>query len=107
MREEITEPKHWRTAGERQTQRNSSWTARRRTQDHSELVAEAVDAAFAEEAIVTESDKSDTQGSLSTGSTSADGLDSKDIIASLADQLELLEQQREQIQRLLEQAQGK
>ncbi|MEM8946480.1 MAG: hypothetical protein AAGD11_15010 [Planctomycetota bacterium] len=92
MREEITEPKHWRTADERRGQRNNSWTSRRRAQDQAGLAADIVDAALTDvEAESTESEK----------------LDSTEILSSLADQLELLEQQREQIQRLLDQAQGR
>ena len=91
MREEITEPKHWRAGIDSGSSRNNSWTTRRRTQEEAQLAADAVDAALADDATSVASDvKPDTT----------------DIVASLANQLELLEKQREQIQHMLDQVQG-
>ncbi len=87
MREEISEPQHWRVG----SQRNQAWSSRRRTHEHVELAADVVDAALAEEPV-------DVVPEMPATS---------DIVSSLASQLDLLEQQREQLQRLLEQAQAK
>ncbi len=87
MREKFLEPQHWRAS----SQRSPSWSARNRTHKHTELAAEAVDAALAE--VVTES-PADEQ------------LATADIVTTLASQLDLLEKQREQLQRLLDQAQA-
>lgn len=89
MREEITEPKHWRTGSQLNSPRNNSW-ASRRARERAELAAEVVDAALEDDVFEPKEEK----------------LDSTSIITSLASQLELLEKQREQIQRLLDQAQG-
>ena len=90
MREEISEPQQWRS----NSQRNHSWASRSRTHEHTELAAEAVDAALAE--VATEAHASDSNEQLATA----------DIVTTLASQLDLLEQQREQLQRLLDQAQA-
>ena len=87
MREEISEPQHWRAS----PPRKQAWSSRRRTHEHTELAADLVDAALAEEPV-------DVAPEMPATS---------DIVASLASQLDLLEQQREQLQRLLEQAQSK
>ena len=87
MREEITEPRHWRTHNPRSGGRSLSWTSRRREQEHTELPAEAVDAALAEEA------------------TRVEAAEASDIVSNLSLQLDLLEKQREQLQQLLAQAQ--
>jgi|GEM_PF-6715072 len=86
MREEITEPGQWRPRSEHSARSNTSWSSQRWRQQQTELDAETVDAALAEEP--------------------AEKPSSDDIISSLASQLDLLEKQREQIQRLLDQAQG-
>jgi hypothetical protein len=91
MREELTEPKHWRAGSSTGASRNNSWTTRRRTQEQGQLGAAAVDAALADE------------DSTSAGDPP---LDSTDIISSLANQLQLLEKQREQIQQMLDQVQS-
>jgi len=90
MREEITEQQHWRTTTSQSATDTGSWSSRLKPQQRVDLAAEAVDAALAEVACETP-EKPDTT----------------DIISSLATQLEMLEQQRMQIQRLLDQAQGK
>ncbi|MGI9429195.1 MAG: hypothetical protein ACR2NM_11100 [Bythopirellula sp.] len=94
MREKITEPKHWRAGNPSGTARNNSWTTRRRTQEEAQLPAAAVDAAL--DAAL------DDGGSTSTANQP---LDATDIISSLANQLQLLEKQREQIQHMLDQVQ--
>ena len=88
MREEISEPQHWRV----NSTRKQAWSSRNRTHDHVELAADAVDAALAEVAVE---------------APSKEQVATSDIVTSLASQLDLLEQQREQLQRLLEQAQAK
>ncbi len=93
MREELTEPKHWRARSEGATQRNHSWSARRRSQEQAKLEAHAVDAAL-EQHIVDEVP------------TTAEQPNANEIISSLSQHLEQLEQQRAEIQRLLDQAQG-
>lgn len=90
MRDEISEPQHWRGSNHSSTGRNASWSSRRRTQENAELAAEAVDAALADET-----------------DPAVEKLDTNDIISSLASQLSLLEKQREQLQQLLVQAQAK
>ncbi len=87
MRKEISEPQHWRA----NSQRKQSWSSRNRTHEHVELAAEAVDAALTE---------------ATTESPASEQFDSTDIVATLANQLDLLEKQREQLQRLLDQAQA-
>ncbi len=87
MREEISEPQHWQA----NSQRKRSWSSRNRTHEHVDLAAEAVDAALTEAAIET---------------PASEQLDSADIVTTLANQLDLLERQREQLQRLLDQAQA-
>lgn len=92
MREELTEPQHWRARSERATQRNNSWISRRRSaQEREELAADAVDAALAQVAEEPETDEP---------------LNSSEVITNLSKHLDLLEKQRDQIQQLLDQAQG-
>ncbi len=95
MREEITEPLHWRT----KTQKNASWTSPRRRSDEkrTNLAADAVDAAFAEEPA---SDNTEPASDDSCANAQA----STDILTSLSSQLTLLEAQREHLQKLLAQA---
>lgn len=90
MRDEITEPQHWRARSEQANPRNNSWAARRRSQQE-ELPVDAVDAAL--EQTVSEPEPKQT-------------LNSADVISSLTQHLKQLEEQSEKIQRLLEQAQG-
>ena len=82
MREEISEPKHWRSS-----------TRRRRIEATSNSLAylprEAVDAAFAEESISAEPE-SDLQ---------------KDLLQNISTQLGMLKAQQEHLQQLLAQAQ--
>ncbi len=86
MRKEITEPLHWRTSSQRKT----SWAStRRRSEKRTNLAANAVDAAFAEEPA---HDATETQASAA------------DILTSLSSQLTLLEAQQEHLQKLLAQA---
>ncbi len=96
MREEISEPQHWRAQEPIRSQCNQSWTSRRRSQDRAELTTEARDAAFSEVA-----------SEVATEAPAKKQLNTTDIVSSLASQLDLLEKQREQLQRLLEQAQAK
>ncbi len=86
MRNEITEPQHWRA----NTQRTSLPTSLR-----SELPAAAFDAAFA---------RDDAHGGDEKTIDLVEQLNPTDIVTNLANQLTLLEQQREHLQRLLEQA---
>jgi len=100
MREEISEPQHWRSSNQRNASRNASWSSRRRSQEHdAELAAEAVDAAMTAAAMTEQVDCAET--------TDASNFITSDIISSLATQLDLLEKQREQLQQLLVQAQAK
>ncbi len=85
MREEITEPQHWRAT----SLRKRSWSSGYRSHSHVDLAAEAVDAALAEDA-------SRDDACVAPIAT--------DIVSSLSSQLDLLEQQREQLQKLLDQA---
>ena len=91
MREEITEPKHWRTRGEHKGQRNNLWTTRSRVSRNTEIAADAVDEAITEVCQETAERKQRM---------------SSDIVSNLASQLDLLERQREHLQRLLDQAQS-
>jgi len=91
MLEEITEPQHWRINRQHNASRNASWSARRRSRKVAGLAAEAVDAALTEEA-----DRGEK--------AAQNNFDSSKIINDLASQLDLLEKQREQLQRLLAQA---
>lgn len=95
MREEITEPKHWRKASERPTHRSKSWATKRhaeqRNDERNELSVDALDAALelvADEPVI-ESQPTTTE-----------------VVSNLSRHLELLEKQREQIQQLLDEAQG-
>lgn len=84
MRDEITEPLHWRNLAQRTNGRDLLWSQRRRSE---QLAAEAVDAAF--------SDKLGVEAKP----------DPRELVSSLATQLEMLDRQREQLQKLLQQAQ--
>ncbi len=90
MRKDLSEPQLWRDSDRRDSQRSQAWASNRPRHQRTELAAEAVDAALAE--TVTEASTSEQFAT-------------SDIVASLASQLDLLEQQREQLQRLLDQAQ--
>lgn len=96
MREELTEPQHWRARSERASQRNNSWASRRRTHKREELAIDAVDAALELVADEPETAPSETNQPLT----------SPEVISSLSKHLEQLEQQRHEIQKLLDQAQG-
>ena len=91
MRDEISEPQHWRARNEHASPRHNSWAARRRSQQQEELPVDAVDAALEQTAVEPEPKPT---------------LDSVDVISSLTQHLKRLEEQSEQIQRLLEQAKG-
>lgn len=83
MQNELTEQQHWRSINHR-----GNFPTTRRTG----LVAEAVDAAFALD---------DAHGEGEHSSVVAENLNPAAIVANLANQLSLLEKQREQLQRLL------
>ena len=89
MREEITEPQHWR----QRSGGNPSRPTRRRTA--LPLPAEVVDAALAEELPV--------RGSR-TDSAEADVKNYPELIEALSNQLAYLESQNEQLQKLLTEA---
>lgn len=93
MRKEISESKQWRSRGSR----INSWNRPASTE---ELSADVVDAAFEENAVVA------PMRSSRRDRVAESKPDQKDIIQSLSAQLEMLEAQRNQIQRLLDQAQG-
>ena len=101
MREEITEPLHWRT----KTQKNASWTStRRRSEQRTNLAAEAVDAAFAEEPASDNAEPASDNTEPASDDSCANAQASADILTSLSSQLTLLEAQREHLQKLLAQA---
>ncbi len=112
MREEISEPQHWRSHTG-----NDSWSARRRIAAHAtgtiaSLPAEVVDAAFADESSSVEPIRG-SRRDLATPNgvelASVAGQDTSvscpDLVQSLSTQLDMLEAQRAQLQRLLDQAQ--
>ena len=92
MRDEITEPQEWS---------RSRHSSKRR---YVELSAEVVDAAMEVESKSTQHVNRESHEDLhrAEGPLSIQA----DIIASLSQQLDILESQREQLQKLLDQAQG-
>lgn len=97
MREEISEPQHWRTRSGN-TSASNSWTVRRHQH---KLPAEAIDAAFEDETTSVSPVRGSRRDATGENATSR-----PDIIQSLSTQLALLEAQREQLQKLLDEAQG-
>jgi hypothetical protein len=87
MREEISEPKHWRT----RTAPSQSWSVRRRD---AALSTEAVDAVF------------DAEQPLPT-SELAEPTTYPELVSRIHEQLAVLEAQRVQLQLLLSQADDK
>jgi hypothetical protein len=97
MREEITEPKHWRASPQCGSPRRDAWISGRRVfQARVDLAAEAVDAAL----------ETDAEGDATLDNQVAEPvqspLGSAQILANLASQLD---QQHAQIQQLLKQVQ--
>ena len=94
MREEISEPQHWRS----RPSTNPSWSTRRRAAtmplSAEPLSAELVDAAFTDEGPLTES-------RLDAAEVEVDANTYPELIASLTDQLAQLEVQRKRLQKLL------
>ena len=94
MREEISEPRHWRL----RPSTNPSWSTRRRAAtmplSAKPLPAELVDAAFTDEWPLTAS-------RLDAAEVEVDTNTYLELIASLTDQLAQLEAQRRQLQKLL------
>ena len=121
MREEISEPQHWRLRSRgSSTARGTAWSAQRRSD--TPFPTEVVDAAFTDETILVEpvrgsrrdlaSQDSTSEGELGTeevsSATVADVSTSRsDLAQSLSTQLAMLDAQREQLQHLLAQAEGK
>jgi len=110
MRREISEPKHWRskTYGKTAIRRFSS--ERRQDRSAPTLPADAVDAAFATEAVEIESDRGSRRDLVGISSATKPSTEiaheRPDLINSLANQLSKLEAQHKQLSRLLAQAQG-
>jgi hypothetical protein len=102
MREEISEPQHWRICSAGSTSAVNSWAGHRCQHD---LPVEAVDAAFKEETTrITPARASQRDLTARTeGERSPSRLD---IVQSLSAQLVMLEAQREQLQKLLDETQG-
>ena len=96
MREEISEPQHWRS----RSGTNPSWSTRRRVATKS-LPAELVDAAFSDEGSLTTSRLDAAEAEIATDS---DMTTYPDLIANLTAQLAQLEDHREQLQSLLAEA---
>jgi len=95
MREDITEPRHWRSV--------------RKESVSSLSQASVVDEAFAlhaKEEIGIRGSRRDSPGENSVKSPTGAALYSEDIIQSLSQQLDMLEAQRKQLARLLDQARG-
>ncbi len=94
MKEEISEPQHWRS----RPSTNPSWSTRRRAATIplpvEPLSAELVDAAFTDEGPLTAS-------RLDAAEVEVDANTYPELIASLTDQLAQLEAQRKQLQKLL------
>ena len=89
MREEISEPQHWRG----RSTGNVSWSSRRRPV--LPLPADVVDAAFSEEVPLP---------NLRTDAAEIDAQTYPELIATLTEQLAQLDAQREQLTKLLGQA---
>lgn len=110
MREDISEPQHWRHSNRVGSVAGAYWSARR--QASAPLSPEAVDAAFADESIRVEPIRGSRRDPVSDSATdvlepsraSAQN-DGSDLVQSISAQLAMLEAQREQLQRLLAQAQ--
>ncbi|MCG8450868.1 MAG: hypothetical protein MI725_14980 [Pirellulales bacterium] len=98
MREDIREPQHWRSRSTPEV----SWTARRRRSEHP---TEIVDAAFEQELSGVEPVRA-SRRDAGNHSSHENAPAPHDIVQSLSTQLALLEEQREQLQKLLDQAQG-
>ncbi len=94
MREEISEPQHWRS----RPSTNPSWSTRRRAAatplSAEPLSAELVDAAFTDEGPLTAS-------RLDAAEVEVDANTYPELIASSTDQLAQLEVQRKRLQKLL------
>lgn len=102
MRDDISEPQHWRSSGRSGAGMGNSWAGRRH---RSELQAELVDAAFEEETgpiLPVRASRRDLPSQLPTDEPRR----KPDIVESISAQLKMLEIQREQLQKLLEDAQG-
>ncbi len=94
MREEISEPQPWRSSPSSNAAEKKFWSVHHPQRD---LPAELVDAAL-------EQDTSSARPAQTPGHTGFP--QQADIIKSLSDQLTLLEEQRLQLQQLLDDAQG-
>ena len=96
MREEITEPRHWRSARKK--------TASSLSQPS--VVDEAFALHAAGETIGMRGSRRDCPGEDSVESPTPATLHSETIIQSLSQQLDMLEAQQKQLARLLDQARG-
>ena len=94
MREEISEPQHWRS----RPSTNPSWSTRRRATamplSAEPLSAELVDAAFTDEGPLTASRRDAAEVEVDANTYA-------ELMASLTDQLAQIEAQRKQLQKLL------
>ena len=98
MREEISEPQHWRSTAVAK----ASWSSRRRAVIRP-LSAELVDAAFSDESSTTAS-RLDAPENEGPAHAVTDGITYPELIATLNNQLAQLETHRKQIQQLLDEA---
>lgn len=98
MREEISEPQHWRS----HSSANASWSLRRRAAK-APLSAELVDAALAEEILpmMSRRDAAEVESVAAVDVKSY-----PELIVSLTNQLAQLEAHREQLQKLLDKTSG-
>ena len=109
MRNEISEPKHWRSTAKRHLSDHPSAVKNRRIDGSSNLPADVVDAAFATESNDFESirgSRRDTGMNRSNASSQPTEQTQPDLVSSLSSQLSMLEAQHNQISRLLAQAQS-
>jgi hypothetical protein len=98
MREELTEPQHWRVG----SGKLPSWSSCRRAATKA-LPAELVDAAFTDEGSQAASRLDAAEvGDATKGE--CNGISYPELIASLSSQLDQLETHREQIKKLLAEA---
>jgi hypothetical protein len=104
MRQEISEPQHWRS----RTGANPSWSSRRRATTKP-LPAELVDAAFGDESTIAVSrlDAAESESPAEVATQGAgDAAALPELLAGLNDQLVQLEAHRRQIEKLLADTNG-
>lgn len=104
MREEISEPLHWRSTSPSTHPDDPSWGNRRPGRGAPSLPADLVDAAMDQSGLHRWQPLPGRRHDRPT--QAAAGPAGADLLQSLAAQLELLEAQQEQLRQLLAQAQG-